>query len=47
MIQMDMKSNDFTHSELAERLSAIVESRLIYRVRKNEFTRYENAFLNT
>ena len=35
MIQMDMKSNDFTHPELAERLSAIAESRLIYRVRKN------------
>ena len=35
MIQMDMNSNDFTHPELAERLSAIVESRLIYRVRKN------------
>ena len=27
MIQMDMKSNDFTHPELAGRLSAIVNSR--------------------
>ena len=35
MIQMVMKSNDFTNPELAERLSAIVESRLIQRVRKN------------
>ena len=35
MIQMDMKSNDFAHPALAGRLSAIVESRLIYRVRKN------------
>ena len=35
MIQMDMKSNDITHPELAGRLSAIAESRLIYRLSKN------------
>ena len=35
MIQMKMKSNDFTHSELVGRLSASdVESSLIYRVSK-------------
>ena len=35
MIQMNMKSNDFTHLELVGRLSASdVESTLIYRVSK-------------
>ena len=35
MIQMNMKSNDFTHPELVGRLSASdVESSLIYRVSK-------------
>ena len=36
LIQMDMKlkSNDFTHPELAGKLSAIIESRLILSIKR-------------